>query len=88
MGVRDGHAAWRSQRWAPASRAAVRSSVGCAPAWSLWRREGVVWQCMCALRATAAARDGQIVRRQCCCDGSEEGGAVRCAVCAIGDLCA
>ena len=36
----------------------------------------------------AAARDGQIVRRQCCCDGSEEGGAVRCAVCAIGDLCA
>ena len=47
-----------------------------------------MWQCMCALRATAAARIGQSVRRQGCCDSSAEGGAVRGTLCAIVDLCA
>jgi hypothetical protein len=66
------------RRWGAARRDVARSDGG--PAWSLWRKRGVAWQCMRTLGATAAARDGQSVRRQCCCDGSAEGGAVRCAV--------
>jgi hypothetical protein len=80
VGVRGG---WQrsgaiGRRWGAARRDVARSDGG--PAWSLWRKRGVAWQCMRTLGATAAARDGQSVRRQCCCDGSAEGGAVRCAV--------
>ena len=88
VSVRSECAARRSQRWTPASARASASRFGRELAWSLRRRRGVAWQCMCAFRGTAAARDGQNVRRQCCCDGCAEGGAVRGTLCAIGDLCA
>ena len=62
--------------------------MGCL--WDAVTQQGsmeVVWQCMCELSASAAARVGQNVRDQCSCDCCAEDGAMHCATFAIDDMC-